>query len=184
MKFAPQGAWNWWNGLIAVLAITIIIALVLGFRGDLQSGEHHATPQATPIVVPDQAALRDTLDSVLAAKHRRDAGPTGAEDAAIEEHLAKLEEDLEPGDAAARLSALGNLHQMKKGDYAAAAGFYEILIERYPEWEGVLGAYRELLTCYEMLGEQQELRTLYRKMLERFPEESDAYRAAREALAQ
>ena len=87
-----------------------------------------------------------------------------------------------PDEAAARLSAIDNLYQMKKGDFRKAAGYYEILIARYPDWEGVLGAYRELVTCYEMLGDQRELRALYRKMLERFPEDSDEYRAAEEGL--
>lgn len=187
MKFAPQGAWNRWNGLIALLAVGIVIALALGRRGEGpaagESGSESPAVETAPKAAPDQATLSDRLDSILVEQEKRQKGSSEAvEEPDIAEHLEALETDLEPGEAAARLSALGNLYQMKKGDFKAAAGYYEILIERYPTWEGVLGTYRELVTCYEMLGEQQELRALYRRMLEKFPEDSDEYRAAREVL--
>lgn len=186
MKFAPQGAWNRWNGLIALLAISIVFVLTLGRRGEGpdagQPRKDSPSAQAPRASVSDQATLRDTLDRLLAEQGKGRPEPNQEEDPAIAEHLDALESDLEPDEAAARLSALGNLYQLKKGDFKAAAGYYEILIERYPDWEGVLGVYRELVTCHEMLGDQLELRALYRKMLEKFPEDSDEYRAAREAL--
>lgn len=187
MKFAPLGAWNWWNLLIAALAAAIVVALVLGPREELAASlpppDSSSEGDAAAKAEPDQADLRNALDLALAAQRGRRAIRTETEDPAIGEHLEKLDNEIDPDEAAARLSALGNLYQQKKGDFRTAAGYYEILIARYPEWPGIVGAYRELVNCYEALDEQQELRLLYRKMLEAFPEDSDEHRMAQSALA-
>lgn len=185
MKWTLAGAWNPWNGAIALLALAIIIALVLGPRGELSSAitPTDAGEAATDQKERDQRALRSALDAALAAKRGpRAAAPAPDADPVIADHLVQLDKELEPDEAAARLSALGNLLRQKKGDYRAAAGYYEILIERYPDWEGILGAYRELISCYEALERHQDLRQLYRHMLEVFPEGSDGHRVAMEAL--
>ena len=186
MKLTLAGAWNPWNGAIALLALAIIIALVLGPRGELSSA---ISPTDAGEETPeqkgrDQRVLRSALDAALAAQRRPGAAAAPAPDAdsVIAEHLAQLDKELEPDEAAARLSALGNLLRQKQGDYRAAAGYYEILVERYPDWEGILGAYRELISCYEALERPQDLRQLYRRMLEVFPEGSDGHRVAKEAL--
>lgn len=186
MKFTPAGVWNKWNGIIAALVVAIIAALVLGPSGELtvyDADDSKKNPDAAVLrPAPSQADMRNALDLELARKKGRSLRRLPEEDPAISEHLDKLGTELEPDEAAARLSALGNLYRQKKGDLHTAASYYELLLERYPEWQGAPGVYRELMACYESTGDQQALRLLYRKILDSFPEDSDIYRVAHEAL--
>lgn len=128
-----------------------------------------------------QAARRAALERALEMQGERDPGTVPAE-RQIAQHLDQLARTGEPGEQAARLCALGNLHMQQRGDFAAAAGYYERVIEEHPQWEGAHAAYGLLLTCYKRLGDAPRERLLYRNLLERFPEDSPPAELARNAL--
>lgn len=102
--------------------------------------------------------------------------------ALIEKHEAALQEHPRSPDAPGLLSAMGNLYRQKLRDYAKAAQCYERLLYDYPTWEGTRRAYIQLVACYEALGNEESLRTTYRRMMEAFPPESQEHLYAKTKL--
>ena len=171
---------NWYFPL---LFAGIVLAVLIG----------KYAPSLAEDGVPEAAvATRDSAQDTLRAefdraKSKSDArneaeAPERTTDVIIAEHLEKLDAEPAPDEAAGLLAALGNLHSQKKQDYETAARYYEQLIENYPDWPGVKGVYHQLINCYTRLEDQERLRILYRKMVEVFPEESNEYQYARDAL--
>jgi lipopolysaccharide biosynthesis regulator YciM len=172
---------NWYVPLLIVG-----VAAALMFGKSASAPEESSSPGSATTGTGDQNALRDEFARAKAEAAAREATLPEAKstDTVIAEHTAKLEQNPEPEEAAALLSALGNLHKQKKQDYAAAARYYEQIIEKYPEWSGIRGVYHQLMTCYSNLDDQGSLRLLYRKMVEVFPEESNEYQFAKDALGE
>lgn len=177
----PRGGGDHPWGRVPAAALVIGLGLLIGGCG--------AAPEVEPApavggetAAPTQGELQRALDLALAREagwsRREDRG----EDPAIAEHVEALRHELEPDEAAARLWALGNLVQQKRGDHRAAAGYYELLIQHHPEWEGISGVYRALIGCYTALGDYVSVRNVYRRILEHFPRDSEEYRVAEEAL--
>ena len=171
-----MGLWYLWLLLLGV-GVAIGIGRSPGPTPDAP------TPKPTPS--DEQEALREEFEASLAKQEETPRSETKTTDDTIVEHQARLEE-LEanpvPDESAAILSALGNLHKQKKRDYRVAAGYYELLIEKYPDWPGVNAIYHQLISCYTQLNDQQSLRLLYRKMVEVFPPDSNEFEYANAGL--
>ena len=190
MNVANGARWLKRNWLISLLLVAILAALSwrpnkLGgtAEGTLVSAEVApiaAPPQ--PSVDPQQESLKRTMDGAL-DRQRDQVRKRLTEKSGIQLHIEALDEDLEPDEYAAHLSALGNLYQQKTQDYVSAARYYELLIENHSDWPGINGAYHQLISCYTILNDYPSLRILYRKMLEVFPEETNEYKYAEAALA-
>jgi lipopolysaccharide biosynthesis regulator YciM len=180
MSATTFAQWMKSNWYLPLLLVGVVVAVLIGRSATVQQD---APPPATG---GDQNALKAEFER---AKAQSTARETAAEaqkstDTIIAEHTAKLDQNPEPDDAAALLSALGNLHRQKKQDYATAARYYEQVIQDYPEWPGIKGVYHQLMTCYSNLDDQANLRLLYRKMVEVFPPESNEYQFAKDALGE
>ncbi|MBL7647535.1 MAG: hypothetical protein JNK74_15220 [Candidatus Hydrogenedentes bacterium] len=176
-------AWLKSNWYLALAVVLVVGAALYYARGAIAPGGT-VEPEPESTAVDAQAALRDEFERAKAAAGAREAqaSPEKSTDTVIAEHTASLEQNPEPEEAAALLSALGNLYKQKKQDYATAARYYEQVIEQYPDWPGIKGVYHQLMTCYSNLDDQSSLRLLYRKMMEVFPEESNEYLFAKDAL--
>lgn len=172
---------NWY---VPLLIVGVVAALLYGKSGTAPVDS--PSPEGKATGAGDQNALRDEFTRAKAEAAAREAAVPEAKstDAVIAEHTAKLEQNPEPDESAALLSALGNLYKQKKQDYAAAARYYEQIIEKYPDWSGIKGVYHQLMTCYSNLDDQGSLRLLYRKMVEVFPPESNEYQFAKDALGE
>lgn len=176
-----------------LLVVAIIIALRWNPRGD--EPPTVTAPSPAPTVAPapvaeesavdaEQAAMMRDLEATL-ARQREHRQRRAEEKSNIETHLDALDtlgEDEDRDEYASRVYALGNLYQQKNLDFATAAGYYELLIDRHPEWPGIRGAYHQLISCYVQTDNQTALRLLYRKMIEVFPEDSEEALYAEEAL--
>jgi len=79
-----------------------------------------------------------------------------------------------------RLSAAGNLYKQKFRDYEKAAEKYELLLADYPGWEGIAKVYPNLISCYEELGKENEIRRVCDEMMAYFPADSSEYEWARD----
>lgn len=186
MNFPPRGGFEAWGRVIAVIAVIGCALLLAGCGAAPESAPESggaSAPEARPAsTAPTQAELRRALDLALAREAGWNRREAPEEEPEIAEHVDALRHDLAPEEAAARLWALGNLLQQKKGDYAAAAGYYELLLQHHPEWEGSAGVYRALIGCYTALGDYVSVRNVYRRIQEHFPKDSEEYRAAERAL--
>lgn len=182
-----SGAMQWLktNWYVPLLIAAVAVALLIGRLPGPPGGE--APPGKSTAGAEDQNALREEFDR---AKAKADARQAAAQpevkstDTIIAEHTAELEKKPEPDQAAALLSALGNLYKQKKQDYATAARYYEQVIQDYPDFPGVKGVYHQLMSCYSEMDDQGSLRLLYRKMVEVFPPESNEYLFAKDALGE
>ena len=174
---------NWYFPLLFIgVGIAVLVGRLPG-NSDFDPEKPLNDGKASPVDARQQA-LREEFDRAKAAADRNPPPPAEKDtDTVIAEHQAKLETDIAPEESAALLAALGNLHRQKKRDYAAAARYYEELIQKYPEWPGVDGIYHQLISCYTELNDQPSLRLLYRAMIDVFPPESKEYEYAQAALA-
>lgn len=168
------------------LPLLLVAAGVVPALSGCGPAEETAGGGAGETTAASQDALRSEFEQAKARNTAPETAPREEKttDEVIAEHTAALEGDLEPDAAAARLSALGNLHRQKKQDYTTAARYYEEIIQNYPEWPGIKGVYHQLMTCYTQLDDQASLRLLYRKMVEVFPPESNEYQFAKDALGE
>jgi len=184
MSSTTFAQWLKSNWYLPLLVVGVIAALLIGKSAQVSDGG--VPPDPAPLAGGDQNALRAEFDRAKAESAARETATDGEKstDTVIAEHTAKLDQNPEPDDAAALLSALGNLHRQKKQDYAAAARYYEQIIEEYPEWPGIKGVYHQLMACYSRMDDQPNLRLLYRKMVEVFPPESNEYQFAKDALGE
>lgn len=176
-------AWLKSKWYLFLLAAMVVVGVLLFGRGTPPS-EVEVEPRKEAAGNDNQAELRGEFERAKAQSGAREEAvpPEKSTDTVIAEHTAKLDENPAPDEAAALLSALGNLYKQKKQDYASAARYYEQVIEKYPDWPGIKGVYHQLMTCYTNLDDQASLRLLYRKMMEVFPEESNEYLFAKDAL--
>ncbi len=176
-----------------LLVVAIVAAISWNPRGAESSAETVVSPAPTVAAAApltertedaEQAALTRDLEATL-ARQRAHRARRAAEKSTIETHLEILDtlgEEEDGDEYASRLYALGNLYQQKNLDFATAAGYYELLIDRHPEWPGIRGAYHQLISCYVQTDNQTALRLLYRKMIEVFPEDSEEALYAEAAL--
>tara|TARA_R110001592_G_scaffold183220_3_gene426847 strand:- start:18 stop:584 length:567 start_codon:yes stop_codon:yes gene_type:complete len=184
MSTEEDGKLNWiirhWYIWIAFLAIGVAIGIGQSAGPTPDTAAPKGTQNST------QEDLRKEFSEKLAAQEENAATTEEkTTDTVIQEHqqrLDELEKNPAPDESAALLSALGNLHKQKKRDYKAAAGYYEQLIEKYPDWPGVNAIYHQLISCYTLLDDQISLRILYRKMVDVFPPESKEYEYANAVL--
>ena len=174
------------------LLIAIIVALRWDPRGAESSADTVVSPAPTVVAAPiaaeqrlnaELAAMTRDLKATL-ARQRAHRQRRAEEKSAIETHLDALDtlEEEDSDEYASRVYALGNLYQQRNLDFATAVGYYELLIDRYPEWPGIRGAYHQLISCYIQTENPTALRLLYRKMLEVFPEDSEEALYAEAAL--
>lgn len=182
-----SGAMQWLktNWYVPLLIAGVAVALLIGKSSMAPGGD--APPGKTKAGAEDQSALREEFERAKAKADARKAAvvPEGkSTDTVIAEHTAELEKNPEPEQAAALLSALGNLYKQKKQDYPAAARYYEQVIEKYPDFPGIKGIYHQLMSCYSNMDDQGSLRLLYRKMVQVFPPESNEYLFAKDALGE
>jgi len=166
--------------------VAIVTALNWGPGGEATSDrESDPDPVApAPTSTPEDQAQAEKKQALDAAIYRnlvqeRERLTSKSE---IATQLEELERTVEPYEYAARLCALGNLYQQKHGDYATAAGYYELLIDDYPDWPGIASAYHQLITCYKQLDQILALRLLYKKIMVNFPEGSAEYEYAKVSL--
>lgn len=75
--------------------------------------------------------------------------------------------------------AIANLTMMKLRDYKEAAQQYELILMDYPDNRT---AYIQLFACYEGLGDKQNEAGILRKMMEKYPPESQEYQYAKSRL--
>lgn len=127
----------------------------------------------------DEAELRSIVE--------REPGPQAPDkraqtEAVIASHQAAFDAAPDAPDAPAYLRAIGNLQMQRLGDYEAAARNYELIVENYADWEQAHTVYGELITCYEMLDDTTSINRVCELMLERFPENSEAYLFALDKL--
>ena len=185
MNWSGPVQWLKSNWYVPLLIAGVAVALLMGKIPSSPRGD--APPGKTPVGAEDQNSLRAEFDRAKAEADARkaDAVPeVKSTDTIIAEHTAELDTNPEPDQAAALLSALGNLYKQKKQDYPAAARYYEQVIEKYPDFPGIKGVYHQLMSCYSDMDDQGSLRLLYRKMVQVFPPESNEYLFAKDALGE
>ena len=145
MKLAVAARWARRNWISCLLMAAIISAINMGPRGDASS-EGGSEPSVEVPVEQVQAALYEALEQSIYRNLVQERERITAK-SEIEIQLEALDRSDEPEERAARLCALGNLYQQKHGDYATAAGYYEIVINDYPDWPGAAAAYHHRLAA-------------------------------------
>jgi TolA-binding protein len=146
------------------------------------------TLQVTQAAEPEPTA--EPGRQAVLAKHYGNGAPSSRQRSSPQdearETISRYEERFaaDPGgeDAPSYLMAMGNLSRQKLLDYEAAAHYYALLVERFPDWERIDKVYPNLVTCYQQLGDQEALRRTYLAMQDRYPESSPYHEFATAGL--
>lgn len=171
--FLKGGLKDTWY-LLVIMVVFIALGVYL-YANESQGPPEHKGPTITqtapltvpPIPVPDQPRRISQQERARAV---------------IEQHEQRLEANPESEEAPALLHAMGNLARHKLGEYERAAQYYEVLLDEYPDWKAISKVYPQLATCYERMGDELSAQSVYRRMIKRFPEDSQEYQFARAQL--
>ena len=85
-------------------------------------------------------------------------------------------------EAALMLERMGQLHYAKLMDPKGAITNWELLIQRFPDYEGIKKIYPMLAACYEQLKDDTSARAVYQRMLNYYPEDSQEHLLAKQKL--
>ena len=85
-------------------------------------------------------------------------------------------------EAALLLERMGQLYFAKLMDPKNASANWELLIQRFPAYEGIKKIYPMLATCYESMQDDTSARATYQRMLQYYPADSQEYLLAQQKL--
>ena len=168
------------GGLKDTWYLLVIMAGLRGLAFYLYANESQGPPEQKGRAITQTAPL--TVPPIPVPDRPRRISQQERARAVIEQHEQRLEANPESEDAPALLHAMGNLARHKLGQYEQAAQYYEVLLEEYPEWKAVRKVYPQLAVCYERMGDELNAQSVYKRMIKRFPEDSQEYRFARAQL--
>ena len=165
---------NWY------LVVLVLVFVVAGVTALFFSDEPPvATNQPTPAVpAPSRIASPDVTPPSDPRERMVERTRT-----MIAAYQQAIDEDPDSAEAPGLMFAMGNLNRQKFMDYAEAARLYELLLNDYPEWEGIGQVYPQLATCYERLGDRDNATRLYKDMMDHFGEGCPEYEFAEAQLA-
>lgn len=168
------------GGLKDTWYLLVIMAGLMGLAIYLYANESQGLPEQQGRAITQTAPL--TVPPIPVPDRPRRISQQERARAVIEQHEQRLEANPESEDAPALLHAMGNLARHKLGQYEQAAQYYEVLLEEYPEWKAIRKVYPQLAVCYERMGDELNAQSVYKRMIKRFPEDSQEYQFARAQL--
>jgi tetratricopeptide (TPR) repeat protein len=165
-----------WYLVVLFAAALVVAAYMFTTQRSATNGEGLAVSSA--------ATATQIQDERLTIPEPQASRPTEQDRAraAIAEYQKKIDEDPKNPDTPALLNAMANVSRQKLGDYKSAAEYYELLIADHPDWGGIAKVYPQLATCYERLGDMQSMQDVYKRMMRKFPSESQEYLYAKNEL--
>ena len=102
--------------------------------------------------------------------------------AAIADYGQRVKDDPKAEETPGLRLAMANLTMVKLHDYKDAARQYELLLYDYPDWDGDRTSYIQLIACYEQLNDADNARSVYKKMMAKFPPGSQEHLYAKAQL--
>lgn len=171
----------WYLVLLFAAIVAVVFYKLLAQDGDAQKEQRNVSP--AQFVEPRQtvAQTQEISEPALEAQAPRPTEQEQTRDLVVE-YQKRLDENPRDPDAPAVLNAMANLSKQKLMDYKAAAQYYELLITGYPDWEGSAKVYPQLATCYERMGDMSSRQDVYKRMMRKFPPESQEYLYAKSEL--
>jgi len=160
--------------------LLIIVVACIGLGAHLYTKEKQEPQESADL--PVARIEPATVPPAIAPEQARRISVQDRARTVIEQHEERFEADADSEDAPALLHAMGNLARHKLGEYEEAAGYYEVILTRYPDWVGIAKVYPQLATCYERMGDGLAAQSVYKRMLKRFPGDSQEYQFARAQL--
>ena len=163
-----------WYLVVVLAVIALVVAYKLATGGEaVPVGEKAGAAASRGVAAPNAAVAAVQIPRMSEEEKARTT---------IADYQKRFAEDARGKDAPAYLLAIGNLNKQKLRNFKEAARNYELLINDYPKWENIVAVYPQLISCYELLNDQDGLRWLYREMMEKFPPESNEYKYAQAKL--
>jgi len=162
----------WYLALLLAVIVAVVFHKLLAHGGDAQQAQQNVSPAAQTQEISEPAS-EPQAPRPTEQDQTRDV---------IAEYQKRLDENPRDPDAPAVLNAMANLSKQKLMDYKAAAQYYELLISGYPDWEGIARVYPQLATCYERMGDMSSMQAVYKRMMRKFPPESQEYLYAKSEL--
>ena len=162
----------WYLVLLLAVIVAVIFYKLLARGGNAPQAEINVSPAAQ---------IQEVSEPALEPQAPRPTERDQARDL-VAEYQKRLDENPRDPDAPSVLNAMANLSKQKLMDYKAAAQYYELLISGYPDWEGIARVYPQLATCYERMGDVSSMQNVYKRMMRKFPPESQEYLYAKSEL--
>lgn len=162
-----------WHLLLAFVAVAVM-GVIAAMRQPAESVTAEAAQSGgdRPIVAPSE----------LETPFKPGGGKAQEALLSIQVYKEELAKDRRGEEAAINFRRIGNLYYSQLGDWEQAMVFYEALIAQFPKWEGLTTVYPNLAECYRKLGQHDMERQTYKRMMEYYPEETQAYLFAQQQL--
>jgi len=167
-----------WVLTLAALGVCVVALVSILLSGPPEEPETAATVGGQEL--RSDAELRALLEASPPPESKTPEEETRE---VIASHRERMEAAPDSEEAPALLNAMGNLYRQRLGDYDAAIQCYEDLLAQYPDWPGIRAAYLNLATAYREQGNLDYLNWTWRRMMEKFPEDSAEYQYAQQQLA-
>jgi tetratricopeptide (TPR) repeat protein len=171
---------NWY--LFAVLLALPVVALVVS--GAAEDGDEDAVKSRFATLPADAAtmngAARSTSPGLGITPGPFKPATSRANEAqnAINKYIALNEANPASPDVPLNMKRMGHLYYAVLHDYEKAITQYELLMLKFPEFEGLEEIYPSLAVCYERTGNVTMEYETYRRMVEEFPAESEYHQFA------
>lgn len=164
---------NWY--LIAVIVAMPVIGLVVALRPEKTDDDIQAATVQVAMTEEEAAAVRAAQPSLPWAR-----GESAQQEAiaAIDSYKEQIDHNLNSEESAPALANMANLYYSKLADWENAALYYEILLDRHPDYTGNKVSYANLASCYERLKEHDLAQTAYERMRDHFGPGSKEYEFA------
>ena len=166
--------------MLALALVVILAGLIAAFRSSDEMAE--TAPRTTVKLQPGTMSQEEMLARVTQARSAEPIDPGEEALYIIEEYRERLEGGVEEHERPALLQTMGNMYRHKLLDYENAAWCYQQIILHYPDWDGAPHIYADLATCYERLGDHDNVLRTYMEMMRVLPDDSQEYLYAKEKL--
>lgn len=165
---------NWY--LFAAIAVLVGASVVLALRPS-------STGESDQSELTAEAIAGDTAPGVPEPGPFKPGGDNKSKLLGyISEYKANLAKEPNSDEAKMNIRRIGNLYYSGLNNYAESINYYELLMEKYPDWEGTHEIYPNLAQAYNLTGQLDMERIVYERMLKVFPSDSQYYLLAQQKL--
>ena len=155
---------NWY--LVAALVAMPVVGLIVALQPEKADDDIQAATVEVTMSDEEAATLRaNAQQSVPWARTNRSDQDV---DEAIDTYKAQVNRDINSDESAEALANMANLYYSKRGDWENAALYYEILLDKHPDYSANKVSYANLASCYERLKVWDLARTAYERMRDHF----------------
>lgn len=171
---ALKSNWYFVAALVAMVPAGVMVAMKDGAEAAAQSAQRETASQV--------AVAESIRESVAGVTFKSGETPRDGALKKIAEYESFVAQNWNSDETPVYLRRIANLSYGSVQDYQKAIENYELIIYRFPDWQGINDVYPNLAAAYQKKGQYAMERQTYRRMLEHYPAHSKHVEFAKDKL--